>query len=436
MYKQLAKYTYSLTTALRGEKVRRYFNESLTTQKLSGDALNDYQLRRLKKQLEWACERVPFYRGLYQREGLSPESINSLDDLVKFPIISKSRLQKEPGSFKAEAFRGTVRTETTGGSLGEPLIILKDAENLARKRAAVWRFYDWYGIEYGDRQARFWGVPFGRKLKRREKLKDLLGNRIRLNAFEITDLALTRFYKKLRSTHIDYIYGYASTIFEFAEFVRRRKLENPSPDLKASILTAETVYDSQRETVGKVFRAPTVVEYGCGEVGIVAFECPERNLHINADNVILEIIDGSTVVTELHAKATPLIRYRLGDSATISENGCSCGCGFPILEYVAGRESDMLKIGGKKLHCQALNYVFLGFQTYKKLIRRFQVVQRASDDSLTVYIIPGDNYPDDGLKVVEKIIRDRLDFHGVLKVIKVDDIPLDPSGKLRYFIRK
>lgn len=436
MYKPLAKYIYSLTTALRGENVRRYFNESITTQKLSGDALNDYRLYRLKKQLEWACEHVPFYKNLQRREGLSPGSIYSLNDLVKFPIISKSQLQKEPERFKAQGFCGTARTETTGGSLGEPLTILKDAENLARKRAAAWRFYGWYGIEYGDRQARFWGVPFERKLKRREKLKDLLGNRIRLNAFEITDSALTRFYKKSRSTRVDYIYGYASTIFEFAEFVLRGKLDNPYPDLKASILTAETVYDAQRETIEKAFGAPTAIEYGCGEVGIVAFECREGNLHINADNVILEVINGSTVVTELHAKATPLIRYRLGDSTTISETECSCGCGFPILENVAGRESDMLEIGGKRLHCQALNYVFLGFQAYRKLISQFQIVQRASDGSLTVYIIPGDNYPDDGLKVVERIIRDRLDFRGVLKVIKVNEIPLDPSGKLRYFIRK
>jgi phenylacetate-CoA ligase len=201
-------------------------------------------------------------------------------------------------------------------------------------------------------------------------------------------------------------------------------------------MTAETVYQTQRDTVEAAFGAPTAVEYGCGEVGIVAFECPEGNLHINADNVILEIVDGSTVVTELHAKATPLIRYRLGDSATASGTECRCGRAFPTLEYVAGRESDMLETDGKKVHCQALNYLFLGLRSFQDLIRQFQVVQRVSDGSLTVYIIPGDNYPSDGLKVVENVIRDRLNFRGVVNVKTVDRIPPDPSGKLRYFMRE
>jgi phenylacetate-CoA ligase len=264
----------------------------------------------------------------------------------------------------------------------------------------------------------------------------LLGNRIRLNAFEINDSAFARFYEKVRSTRVDYIYGYASTIFEFAEFVLRGKLDNPFPDLKASIITAETVYDAQREAVEKAFYAPTVIEYGCGEVGIVAFECPERSLHINADNIILEIIDGSTVVTELSAKATPLIRYRLGDSAAISETECSCGCGFPTLEYVAGREGDMIEVDGKRIHYEILNYVFRDISTLKGQIRRFQVIQNRSEGTLTVYIEPAETFPVEGNETIERIIREYLGFSGGLTVRIIERIKPDPSGKLRHFIKE
>jgi phenylacetate-CoA ligase len=436
VFKQLAKSLYLLTAAARGEYIRRYIPEYLTTQRLSGDELIDYRLRRFKEQVNWICERVPFYRRLRKIEGLDADVVDSLDDLNKFPIISKRELQENQAAFRAESYRGRTHIETTGGSLGEPLAILKDAENLARKRAAAWRFYGWYGIEYGDRQARFWGLPFNERSRTREKIKDFMANRIRLNAFELNDSTYAGFYEKARSLRVDYVYGYASAIYAFADFVIRSKLANPFPALKASIMTAETVYQAQRNTVETAFGAPTAVEYGCGEVGIIAFECPEGNLHVNADNVILEIVDGSTVVTELHAKATPLIRYRLGDSAAFSGTECRCGCDFPILEHVAGRESDMLETEGKKVHCQALNYLFLGLRSCQGLIRQFQVVQRISDDSLAVYIIPGDNYPSDGLKVVENIIRDRLNFRGVINVKTVDHIPPDPSGKLRYFIRE
>jgi phenylacetate-CoA ligase len=434
--KPLAKTAYSLITAVRGENVRRHFREYLNTQRLSGEELENYQIRRLQKQIKWACARVPFYRNLCRCGGLNPDNIRSLGDLDKLPIISKKQIQKEPASFGAEGFRGRLYTETTGGSLGEPLALLKDAENVARKRAAAWRFYSWYGIEFGDKQARFWGVPFESKLKRREKFKDLLGNRIRLNAFEISDSAFYRFYEKVRSTRVDYLYGYASTISEFAEFILTKGLENPFPDLKVSILTAETVYDAQRGAVEKAFCAPTAIEYGCGEVGIVAFECPENNLHINADNVILEIIDGSTVVTELYAKAMPLIRYRLGDSAAISETECSCGCGFPTLEYVAGREGDMIEVDGKKVHYEILNYIFRDISALKGHIRRFQVTQNRSENALTVYVEPAGAFPAEGCENIERIIREYIGFSGDVTIRVTDGIQPDPSGKLRHFIRE
>jgi phenylacetate-CoA ligase len=47
-------------------------------------------------------------------------------------------------------------------------------------------------------------------------------------------------------------------------------------------------------------------------------------------------------------KQTPLIRYRIGDRISLSEEcGCPCGWQTPLAASIEGRESDFLEIPGR-----------------------------------------------------------------------------------------
>jgi phenylacetate-CoA ligase len=91
--------------------------------------------------------------------------------------------------------------------------------------------------------------------------------------------------------------------------------------------------------------------FGCTEVKEVAWQCPQQSgYHINEDEIICEVlVDGNPappgemgdiVVTDLHNRAMPLIRYRIGDQGMLTPDACSCGIKFSMMLPTGGRASD------------------------------------------------------------------------------------------------
>jgi phenylacetate-CoA ligase len=97
--------------------------------------------------------------------------------------------------------------------------------------------------------------------------------------------------------------------------------------------------------------------YSANEVGYVALQCPQSGLyHVQAEDVLVEVIgddghrcttgeSGRVVVTSLHNFAMPLLRYDLGDYATVG-GPCSCGRTLPTLEGILGRARNMMRLPG------------------------------------------------------------------------------------------
>ena len=51
---------------------------------------------------------------------------------------------------------------------------------------------------------------------------------------------------------------------------------------------------------------------------------------------------GEAVTTGYGNRAMPLIRYRVGDTVTLTETPCACGSPQPVLHEVVGRTDDLL----------------------------------------------------------------------------------------------
>ena len=87
-------------------------------------------------------------------------------------------------------------------------------------------------------------------------------------------------------------------------------------------------------------------------------------------------------------------------------------------------------------HAQALNYVFQDFNELRRAIRQFRVIQKAEDGALEVQVVPDESYIPETEQAIESVIRERLGFPGKIYIKAVADIPRDPSGKLRYFVKE
>jgi phenylacetate-CoA ligase len=98
--------------------------------------------------------------------------------------------------------------------------------------------------------------------------------------------------------------------------------------------------------------------YGAVEAGRIAWECAAREgLHVNADCVILELaeddgVEGAgrpVVITNLFARAMPILRYRIGDRCELKEGACSCGSALPLIHPPAGRDWERIELPSGKL---------------------------------------------------------------------------------------
>ena len=112
-----------------------------------------------------------------------------------------------------------------------------------------------------------------------------------------------------------------------------------------------------RERVRRAWNVPLTDLYSANEVGYIALQCPESGLyHVQSEDVMIEILDadgracapgeaGRVVATSLHNFAMPLLRYDLGDHATVG-GPCPCGRTLPTLERILGRTRNMLRLPG------------------------------------------------------------------------------------------
>src|SRR5262245_21479926 len=50
-------------------------------------------LAKLRAQVRWAWEKSPFYRRKWDEAGVSPDSLRSLRDLSRFPVVQKNELR-------------------------------------------------------------------------------------------------------------------------------------------------------------------------------------------------------------------------------------------------------------------------------------------------------------------------------------------------------
>ena len=96
--------------------------------------------------------------------------------------------------------------------------------------------------------------------------------------------------------------------------------------------------------------------YGASETSALGIECSSHDgIHLFEDRNVIEMApdapdshSGEIVVTTLHQKTLPLLRYRLGDLIQVLPGACPCGRRSPRVE-VRGRPDEVVSIWGAKL---------------------------------------------------------------------------------------
>jgi len=418
----------------RGEPVGRHLENLAQTQWIPLKDLKALQHRKLAALLDVARDNVPFYRNRIMSREQALETL---------PFLLKSDIQASRESLLHPAWRGACSVKTTGGSTGQAVTIRKSRDATARESAANWRGFGWAGVGIGDKQARFWGTPFAWRDRFRVRATDFLAHRRRCSAFAFTEADLARYTVMLDRFKPKYFYGYVSMLDRYAEYVCENNVRlsfRPT----AIITTSEVLTSASRNRLEQTFGCRVFNEFGCGELGTIAHECEKGRLHINAENLFVEIVTGDRpaepgevgeiVVTELNNHAMPLIRYRLGDFGALSAMPCECGRALPVLDSVFGRGYDLVyNREGKMFHGEYFMYMFEEVKRRALGITSFQVVQE-SYEKFTIRVVPGDGYSEATRRLVRARFHDGYGPEAEVSFDEVSEIPRRPSGKMQLIV--
>lgn len=370
MHHALSRALYSAGAKVRNPSVQRHYERLKASEWSSRADLDDLQLSRARDFLTFAGRHSRFYSERFADAGFDPTRMTRLSELEAVPPVMKTHLLQQNRMIHSDGeFPRAIVAETSGTS-GQALEFTKDESWDSAVRAHVMRAYDWYGVKVWDRSGYLWGYDIAPGQARKTRLLDTLQNRFRL--FSYDKPALRVFAGQLRGAA--YLGGYSSMIYEVARLIVDLGLERP--DLKLVKGTSEMILDAYQPVAEEAFGQRIVSEYGAAEAGLIAFECPEGSMHINVEDVIVEVDENDEIiVTNLLSRSFPIIRYRLGDVVKLSTEACACGRSHPILEEVVGRRGGTLEGARGRYPALTFYYVFKNLAIQEGVLLNYRAVQ-------------------------------------------------------------
>lgn len=421
---------YYLGALLRGSEWRAYMQEiEAGNQERTWRSYVDETIRH-------AVSNVPYYASL----GLPPTA--SLSD---FPILTRdllrdnfTRLQSRGGS------KQRITKECTGGSTGKPVWVVHDRTSRQWDYATEMYFISvllGIPISYYLSHPRLalWHTRDGHRkyLSLASWAARLLKQVTFIEPYTVcSEEDLLARLKLINRTRPVVIWAFANPLYELAKLARRRNMRLHRPDVIIS--SVEMLYPEMRHTIEEAFACPVRDCYGAVEIRRVAAECAHGRVHLFTFNCHTEVLspeglpakpgeEGRLVVTPLHNRAMPLLRYEIGDMARLGESACPCGSPLPVLEGITGRVIEhFVRPDGKTIY----GGYFVSIFYEHAWISEFQVLQQ-DVDLITVYFnrMPGWDVPQRAFEQLEHAIRSVMGEVCRVEWAEVNAIPRTPIGK-------
>ncbi len=432
---------YPLNEFIFGRQTFKCLKELEKTQWYSPDEIQHLQWLKLKNLLSHAYENVPYYRRVFNELNMTPDDIKGLANLNKIPFLTKENIKANFNDLTAKNYKGKLKRMTTGGSTGEPLIFLVDKNRVSYDIAARFRSRRWWNVEIGEREIVLWGSPIELSVQNGlREIRDKLVNSQLLSAFNLTEESLAKYARIIINYHPASIFGYPSAIYFLCQFINENRIDLKNIKIKAIFTTGEVLYDFQRDLIQSTFKTKVANGYGGRDAGFVAHECPQGNIHINQDHLIVEFLpqeaagyveeSGEIIVTDLTNYGMPFIRYKTGDIGQPYKEKCSCGRGLPLMKIVEGRVHDYIVTKeGKGIYGGFFAYVLRDLNG----VNKFKVIQKSVDEIL-VKIVKTDKFEPQNVDYIKTKYKEMMGENTNISVDFVDNIPPDKSGKHRYIL--
>ena len=378
--------------------------------------LEQLQLERLQGLLKRVYENVPLYHDKFDAAGFDPESLVTLDDLLRVPFTVKDDMRScYPYGMFAAPLRDIVRVHSSSGTTGQITVVGYTKGDIDRWSDLMARtfvsagaspddviqvtygyglFTGGLGAHYGSERLGALTVPVsGGNTKRQVQI---------LKDFGVTVLACTPSYAIL-----------------IGETAKEMGVDPHDLPLRIGVFGAEPWSENMRRQIEDLLGITAIDIYGLSEVmgpGVAAECVHQHGLHVFEDHFLIEVLDpdtlepvadgeyGEVVFTTLTKEGIPVIRYRTRDISRIIPGACVCGRTFRRMERITGRTDDMLIIRGVNVFPSQIEQVLAGVPG---VAPHYQVVltKKGALDNVEVQVEVAPEFAFDEVRELERLQR-------------------------------
>jgi len=401
------------------------------------------QLHDLRRMLIHAHDTCPFYRERFRQAGFDPRKARLPEGLSGVPSLARIDIVERYEEMVSSRYdRSRLETRKTGGTVNVPIPFYQDREAVMRKEALTTVIRRSMGWHPGMKQAWIWGAGQDKPAQERAPFQALKEDAIIRHVERVLDIDAGSFSSEdadlqiaaLEAFEPDVLQGYPIS----TDLIAQRLLERGKRIcVPLVILTAEPVLPAHRERIGAAMRAQVLSFYGSRENGWIAHDHPvSGEMLINTAGVFLETHPdtGELYVTDLLNRGMPLIRYEIGDFATLSAEPSRCGDPRPVLASIDGRTADIVVLPSGRL-VPGLIADYRGLVLDPHGIVDVKMVQNEIG-VMDVYYVPAKEFREENLRVyierMDDIFYNELEW----RLHPVDRLEPEANWKVRCLISR
>jgi phenylacetate-CoA ligase len=435
------------------------------------DRLVDREFRSLDEHNAWECSsvaqivrfaatQVPYYEALFRRHGLDSRDITEPARLAALPMLHKQAILDQFDTFRPRVFpegHEVTSYAKSSGTTGPPVTIMQNQQTANLFAMLKQRELRWFRFNPERQYAAIrWPTDLPAKSTEEASEEDIthqlpswpyLGRYFETGPYIAYSLANSIDKQKqwLDTHRPEYLVSYAPAL-EHLAFVFE---DTDPPDYLRGVesISMQLTPDMERR-ITRTMGVPVHQNYGLNEIGMVASMCPVgKRFHVHTEHCLVEIVDkdgkpcapgqlGRILVTTMNNTAMPLIRYDTDDLAVPLDGPCPCGRTLPSFGEIRGRYRHYVSLPeGLLEYAQFIRQVLE--RTPHELmcgLRQFQIhLSRENIFELRLVTV------EPLTEILTSHIGDAFSAHArnekvSLRIIRVAEIPLPPSGKFQDFV--
>ncbi len=409
----------------------------------------DKKFEAFKLELQKVYENNKIYRQKMKDKNLTPEDIDSWNDIKKLPLTTKEDiLSSYPYGYNCVDQSKIKMYHASSGTTGKPLIVGLSENDMILRQEIIKEDAIMAGIRKDDIVQICYGFGmFTGGFSFYEGLKEL-GCQIIPTGTMSTEMQL--FYmQQLKPT---VLLTSPSHAMHLSEKSKELKIDIKTLPIRIIRVGSELLTEAMRKKIKASWgnKVSVTQDYGMTETlgpGL-GMECSyENGMHLN-EHYYFELIDpitkepteknvGELVVTTLYTECFPLIRYKTSDLVEITTEKCPCGNSAPRIKKFLGRTDDMLKIKGVKVFVSQIED-FLFMHPY--FTHQYEIVLTKENykDILTINIEYKEDLPKDIKKQlpnyeieIEEEFKNRFGITSQINIINNNTLPLSKGKAIR-----